>query len=369
MFRPQIQKTKVMLSLAILIMVMVYWSVNSYVKKPTYGYDIKKRAIKLMIDSIEEIRNEFVSRNINNGKDTTSYGSFLIGPKESIIQTTNGSLNSKLAVLNPDFAAMIVEMFMELNLNNKDTVAVSYTGSYPGANIAILSALEAMNIYAIMISSCGSSEYGATYPSFTWIDMEAFLNKSFSNHSTLASIGGGSDLGGQLGTQGRRTCEASIYNNKIELLNIDNALENIENRITHYTENSQISAFINIGGGVYSTGDSLKRNSLSPGIIYPDDILAENNIETVIDKFLDMDIPVINLNHINKLSVWYDLPYPPNLNHKHGVGSLFYLIKPYNPIVIIIALIISAGTVFAIGVISHNEIKKRMYSSEPESFI
>ena len=55
MFRPQIQKTKVMLSLAILIMVMVYWSVNSYVKKPTYGYDIKKRAIKLMIESIEEI--------------------------------------------------------------------------------------------------------------------------------------------------------------------------------------------------------------------------------------------------------------------------------------------------------------------------
>ena len=78
---------------------------------------------------------------------------------------------------------------------------------------------------------------------------------------------------------------------------------------------------------------------------------------------------VSEINHINILSEWYELPYPPNRNYESGLGSLFYSQKQYNPTVILIAFFISSGTVVAVGIVSHNQIKKRMHSSDPESFL
>ena len=313
MFQPQIQKTRVLLGLAILTMGMVYWAVNSYERHPTYGYDLKKKAVDIMVNGIESLRSKFIVYGINNGEDSISFGDFLIGPKESDIQTTSGSFVSKQSVINPDFGAMITEMLMELEIDSSNHVAVSYTGSYPGANLALLSALEALRIQASIISSCGSSEYGATHPDLTWIEMENHLYSSriISNKSGLASIGGGYDLGTQLQVRGKKVCESAIYNHKINLLNIGDPEENINQRIQHYQNMTKdITLFINVGGGIYTTGDSLKRKDTPPGIIYPGDISSAAS-GTVVERFLEQDIPVININHIHILTEWYDLPYPP----------------------------------------------------------
>ena len=137
----------------------------------------------------------------------------------------------------------------------------------------------------------------------------------------------------------------------------------------HYTAGrNEISLFINVGGGVYSTGDSLQRSNTPAGIIYPGD-MPGNSKGTVIERFLDMDIPVININHINILSEWYELPYPPKQNYLPGTGSLFYSQKQYNPVVILLTFFISLVTVLVVGIVSHNELKRRMHSSEPESFL
>jgi len=150
------------MGLAILTMGMVYWAVNSYERHETYGFDLKVKAVENMENAINSLREEFISRGINNGEDSLAFGSFLIGPQNSIIQTTHGSKDSKLSTLNPNFAAMITEMFIELELDSSSKIAVSYTGSYPGANIAVLSARGAMEMDASIISSCGASEWGAT---------------------------------------------------------------------------------------------------------------------------------------------------------------------------------------------------------------
>ena len=75
----------------------------------------------------------------------------------------------------------------------------------------------------------------------------------------------------------------------------------------YYYQNSElevIDLFINVGGGIYTTGDSLKRNSLQVGIIYPGDINIDIN-QTVLERFLDLEIPVINISNIERLSEWY----------------------------------------------------------------
>ncbi len=359
------------MGLAILTMGMVYWAVNSYEQHETYGFDLKVKAVENMENAINSLREEFISRGINNGEDSLAFGSFLIGPQNSIIQTTHGSKDSKLSTLNPNFAAMITEMLIELELDSSSKIAVSYTGSYPGANIAVLSALEAMKIKASIISSCGASEWGATHPDLTWIDMENHLYSSgiISNKSGLASIGGGYDLGTQLQAKGKKVCESAIYNHKINLLNIGDPEENINQRMQHYQNMTKdITLFINVGGGIYTTGDSLKRKDTPAGIIYPGDISSAAS-GTIIERFLEQDIPVININHIHILTEWYDLPYPLGKKNQIKMGSLFYSKKQYNLAVILTAFIIAAGTVLSVGIISHHEIKKRMHSSEPESIL
>ena len=78
MFRPQIQKTRILVSLTLLVIAMVYWAVNSFERETTYGYELKKNTVGLMVVSIDSLRSEFLSRNINTGKDSLSFGSFLI---------------------------------------------------------------------------------------------------------------------------------------------------------------------------------------------------------------------------------------------------------------------------------------------------
>ena len=373
MFRPQIQKTRVLAILALLNVVMVYWALNSYARYPTFGFELKNQASHIMESAINALRTAFVQKAINEGKDLESFGDFLIGPENSAIQTTKGARLSKQSSLNPDFAAMVTEMLIELEIDSSNKVAVSYTGSYPGANIAVLSSLEAIQAEAIIIASCGASEFGATNPEMTWIDMEKYLfdEKVISNKSKYASIGGGLDLGTQLGIEGRKICEKSIYSNGLELLNIGDLGKNIERRMRYYNHDSQsndIILFINVGGGIYSIGDSLKRQGTPPGIIYPGDINSDEN-QTVIERFLNDNIPIVNINKIHVLTEWYELPYPPDAKYQYTTGSLFYSKKQYNPKVILLAFIISAGAVLATGLISHREIKERMHSSEPESII
>ena len=264
-------------------------------------------------------------------------------------------------------------MLIELEIDSSDRVAVSYTGSYPGANLAVLSSLEAIHADAIIISSCGASEYGATYPEMNWIDIEnnLFEKRLFSNKSHYSSIGGGLDIGSQMKIEGKEACEKSIYKNGIKILSKANLVGNIKKRMQYYYNrfpDDEIKLFINVGGGIYSIGDSLKREEIPPGIIYPGDLSNKFN-QTVLESFLNKNIPVININHIHELAGWYKLPYPPKHNYKFGKGSLFYSKKQYNRKIILFAFIISAGAVLAIGIISHREIKERMHSSEPESII
>ncbi|MBC8256259.1 MAG: poly-gamma-glutamate system protein [Candidatus Marinimicrobia bacterium] len=354
--------------MAILTIVMVYWAVNSYEQHETYGFEIKVTAVEKMESAINLLREEFINRGINNGKDSLAFGSFLLGPQRSIIQTTRGSRDSKLSTLNPDFAAMITEMLIELELDSSSKVAVSYTGSYPGGNIAVLSALEAMNIEASIISSCGSSSFGATNPEMTWIDMENILfNKIFSNKSGMASIGGGNDLGSQMGNEGIVICEKSISNLEVIPIFEKNREYNINQRLSFFNNGSKPELLINVGGGIFTMGDSLTRNMIPYGIIYPHDL--EFDLTNSIASKVLLTMPLININHIKDLTFIYNLPFPPNIDTKPRNGTLFYIKTEYNRKIILTAFLISLLSVLWIGIISHNEINKRMHSSEPESIL
>src|SRR5210317_1920655 len=97
-------------------------------------------------------------------------------------------------------------MLKEVRLKENDVVAVAFTGSFPGLNIAVLAALQTLNLYPLIITSIGASNWGANDPYFTWLDMERELYNAqiFKYRSIAASIGGGLDRGRGLSPEGRK---------------------------------------------------------------------------------------------------------------------------------------------------------------------
>jgi poly-gamma-glutamate system protein len=113
----------------------------------------------------------------------------------SPLLTDIGKYQAKSTVLKPNFAALVIDQFSKAGLEEGDTIAISMTGSMPGANIAVLMACETMNLHYVSISSMGASEWGATDLNASWPRMEKILydNKLIKHTSNKFAYGGSAD--------------------------------------------------------------------------------------------------------------------------------------------------------------------------------
>ena len=267
----------------------------------------------------------------------------LIGQEYTLVTTDRGYIDAKLSATNPNFAAVVVQLLKDAGLEENDNVAVGMTGSFPGLNISVLAALETLNMNPIVISSVGSSNFGANDPFFTWLDMENILNKSniFHNKSVAASIGGGSDVGRGLSPEGRNLITNAIERNNMKFINEKHLEESISKRLEIYDEHSKgqpIKAYINVGGGIASLGNTINGKLIPPGLTQ---FLPMRNfpVRGVIIQMGLEEIPIIHLLNINTLLAKYGLPASPVPLPEPGVGEIF-IQKKYSIIVTSIATLI-----------------------------
>lgn len=375
MFRPQIQKTSTLFFIALFNLVLVFLAVNSETKVKKIGYDDKIIASELMEQLIFEINKNF---RIEKSK-LDLYNSGLIGLQNSPITTIqdNDSLmfKSKLLTTHPNFAAVIVEYFYDAEISSGDTIAVSMTGSFPGANLALLSVCETMNITPMIMSSAGSSAWGANRVDLSWPIIESYLfdNNFLKNRSIVYSMGGDNDNGDNLSDKGIEILESSIPNN-VNFINEFSLIDNISKKINFFdSKSSNYSMYVNIGGGASSLGNGLDKDSLQVGLINFLDIqdISLNEFKNSISyNFLtEKSIPMLNIKNIIKLVPQDYISDLMTGNMKVGGGSLFYKYDPYNPIVISVCLLLSIALIVSIGVYSHMQIKKRMETHEIDSVI
>ena len=375
MFRPQIQKTSTLFFIALFNLVLVFLAVKSETKIKKIGYDDKIIASELMEQLIFEINKNF---RIEKSK-LDLYNSGLIGLQNSPITTIqdNDSLmfKSKLLTTHPNFAAVIVEYFYDAEISSGDTIAVSMTGSFPGANLALLSVCETMNITPIIMSSAGSSAWGANRVDLSWPIIESYLfeNNFLQNRSIVYSMGGDNDNGDNLSDKGIEILESSIPNN-VNFINEFSLIDNISKKINFFdSKSSNYSMYVNIGGGASSLGNGLDKDSLQVGLINYLDIqdISLNEFKNSISyNFLtEKSIPMLNIKNIIKLVPQDYISDLMTGNMKVGGGSLFYKYDPYNPFVISICLLLSIALIVSIGVYSHMQIKKRMETHEIDSVI
>ncbi len=386
MFRPQIQKTRVLLILAIISVALVYMVSNSKTYINNFNIDKKYLAVDTMIESINLLKEDK-----SYFSDEDIYKTGLIGNENSDITTIQNTdsliLKSKIATSNPNFSAFIIDLFEEINLESGDSVAISMTGSFPGANIAVLSACKALNLYPVIISSLGSSAWGANTVNNSWLEIEKKLNdNNIINYSSIGcSIGGENDIGDNLSDKGIELIEEVIAKHDVDFINESSLEENILKKVKLYKKLDNYSAFINIGGNASSLGPGKGKSFIKGGIInpmlkndYSEIYFNDDNLElffkdfekSISYKFLDNDIPLINIKNINSLLYDYGLDYllDPDKNIVKE-GDLYYDIEKFNVKTIWFSFIISILMSLSVGIYSHFEIRKKMKEDELDSII
>ena len=300
------------------------------VKKKPY-YMEKVEASKLTLEAMELVKEERLDRGIPIDPQADPTGSGLIGSFVTSVTSEAADLEAKQTSVNPNFAAVVVELLKEAGVKEGDPAAVSFSGSFPALNIAACAAMATLHLKPIIISSASSSQWGANYPDFLWIDMEHFLNSKgiFPFHSVAASMGGKHDRAAELTEKGRDQILQAINRNGLTLIKPSTTIhEDIDRRMAAYFSKVRPKVYLNIGGGRAAAGVRSFKRLLKPGLLFSD-LPVGRRTDSVIRRFLKEGIPVIHLGELNELARQYRLPISPATMPQIGEGSVYYQ-KNYN---------------------------------------
>ena len=251
----------------------------------------------------------------------------MIGLEYSYITTTIGNLEAKRTATNPNMAAVVVDMFSELGLQPGDRVAINCSGSFPALNIAVMCAVEVMELEPYLISSFGASTHGANDPELTWLDMEHHLIEEGLLHhpSDLFSIGGMEDLGKEMPEELVSTIVSRLLGYGYRQFYHEDLLENIRQRYRIYREQGDVKCFINVGGNDASFGDSSVMIHTDGGILT--ELSEKDNSTGLVQLFLKDGIPVIHLLNMKSLATEYGLPIDPVPLPEPGEGDVYRQIR------------------------------------------
>jgi poly-gamma-glutamate system protein len=320
--------------LALLSLFLFFLAEGSQTPRKRSYYDQKIKAAQLARRAQEIIKHEIVSRgyviDVQNDPNLTG----LIGPQYSLITTDRGYIRDKLISTNPNCAAVLIDLFHRAKLKPGDLVAVTFTGSFPAMNIAVLSVCEVMGLKPVIISSIGAATWGATWDEFSWLDIESALvnNGIWTYKSIAASLGGGNDHGRGLSPKGRELLIESIKRNNVELIssiseeNPSGSLEaNIEKRIEIFDREKgekEYKGFVNVGGGLAAVGSSQNGRLIPPGYnrsLYDREFPARG----VINILAERRIPVIHLLQLDRFAEKYGLPVEVSPEPEIGEGPVY----------------------------------------------
>ncbi len=233
----------------------------------------------------------------------------MIGSEWSEITTTLGSLEAKRTAADPAFAALLVRLLHDAGAGPSSTVGVVLSGSFPSLGLAALAAVQAVGARAVVISSLGSSSFGANQPEVTWLDMESTVaaHGGLRYRSAMVTMGAEGDTGGGLSDEGRRMLRSAALRNGVELHTPRSFHEAVSSRVDLLAKTQLV---INIGGSQASLGMCPHAPVLPHGIItrlpecsHPD--------RGLIERLVEREIPVIHLLNIEALAAEYHLPLGP----------------------------------------------------------
>ncbi|MFT7173832.1 MAG: poly-gamma-glutamate system protein [Paracoccaceae bacterium] len=275
----------------------------------------------------------------------------IIGIPMSPITSVAGALEAKNTSINPNFAAVIIDMLTEGGVKEGDTVAVGMSGSFPALNIAVCCALETMKAKPLVISSVAASQWGANVPELTWLDMERLLHEAgiISFRSFAATIGGHEDSGQGLPKEGLALIAQAIQRNGVPLLEKKESFEKIiDQRMDEFNrkaEGRSIKAYLNVGGGTVSVGRSIGKKLFKPGLNMKAPV-GVKKADGVMARFIQKKVPVIHLVQVLELAQKYEMTASPSSLPEVGKANVFSNTE-YSKIACVAVLVTILASLFA----------------------
>jgi len=320
--------SRVMYVLASLIAVGVLVATETFKQTIVQPHvEQKLEAARLMQRAMEAIQNHRVRRigPLDLEVDPTSSG--MLGLSSSVTTTNTGSLEAKRTTLNPNWAAVVVQLLFDAGVERGGTIAVGVSGSFPALNLAAFSAAEVLDLEVISIASVGASSWGANIPKLTWLDMERVLSDAgiLSTRSIAASLGGTRDRAIGMPKTGRKRLREAIKRANVPYIETETDLDSIEQRMALYREHAgdrYIQAYVNVGGSLASIGPKTVKRLYRPGLNVRLDPHAVH-VDSVMKRFLRDGVPVVNLSKIVPLAEQYGLPLEPVALPQPGEGLVF----------------------------------------------
>ena len=311
------------------------------VKQPHYAQKIQ--AARNMKYGMEVLKKYRLKRIGPIDPDADPANSGLIGIAESPITSKWGHLPAKQTTVNPNWAAVMVDMLTEAGAKEGDVVAMGFSGSFPALNLAAWTAAEALKLRVVAITSVTASTWGANIPGFTWLDMERLLfeNGIISHRSVAASAGGLDDKAVRISKRGVKIIESTIKRNKMKTLEAQTFKENVDERIAIYqsfSEGRRIAAYINVGGGTVSVGTKVGKKLYNPGLNRKPLRPNIKKIDSVMTRFSQEEIPLIHMVFIDRLAEKYGLPTSPSVIQEVGEGRIFMHLE-YNDYLVVACLL------------------------------
>ncbi len=328
MYRPSLRSIWTLIALAIICIALYEWSENSRVEYKLPYYSEKIAAAKLMDRALRALQDVTMEKGIfANEPYPDPRLTAIVGQQFSLLTTDFDVFETKLIGANPNFAAAVVDLLKQADIQKGDLVAVGYTGSQPGANIAVLCACEALGATAVTISAVGSTWWGANDPDLTWPDIEHTLNTDGIIHSrpVAASMGGSGDKAFGLSKVGQDLIRESAARSNLPLILENNLPASIARRMKFYksaAEGRPYKAFVLVGQGEADLGNAANARLLGSG--YQSKLPAKNYpARGVAHLFNEQDVAIINLSDIAAIGELYGLGGPQIPLPEVGQGDVY----------------------------------------------
>lgn len=287
--------------------------------------DEKTAAVEQTLSAMAALDQAAIHQGLADGTEDVTGHAGLIGIEISPLTTTLGSLPIKELSLNPNFAAVIIDLLIEAGVESGDAAAVHFSGSFPAINLAVWAALEHMGVEAVVISSLGASNWGANRPEWTWMHMEKHLYERgwISSRSSGISLGGRDDLGLEMPPALRQYLMTQADEQGFAVLAGSHLEDQVEAKWDIYRVGVLPSVFINVGGNATAYGNGEQAANLNPGVL-PQGFSSQWPHQTALMACFDREqIPVIHLLNIRHLAQEYGLSHPAGKQAPVGEGAAF----------------------------------------------
>ncbi len=238
----------------------------------------------------------------------------LLGSEFTETTTSLGDPAAKRTATNPDLAAALVGRIAEFGLAPGTPVLVVVSGSFIGANIAAITAVETLGLKPVLVSSLGASMHGATDAALTWLDIEAELRAKgvIAAKSIAAVIGGGGGVGGTIGADEIAALRAAARRNGVPLVE-DRPVEVLIGRLDSLgaaASGNRPGLLINSGGSVAALGTCTNGATL-PSMSRGQVLTCTDGTPGLIVRASNAGVPVLHLLNMRALAADWGLPFDP----------------------------------------------------------